>query len=185
VTPLQRIALGLVVVVGSAYFPAHPHPAWQHYDALPDPIGWLLVLWGLWPLRRLDASFDLPAWLAVLAALVSVPLWLPVLRHHLDASGEWAASMPQTLCCLLLARSIGRLAALQQPRDEYAARRFGLLSWGFALLIVLPVLALGGRLRALENPTLLVSAVVNVAFIVFLFRVHRRAWLGGVASGRL
>ncbi len=59
------------------------------------------------------------------------------------------------------------------------AKRFGLLVWGFGLTGVLPVFALGGNLTELESPTLVVSALVNVAFIYLLFRVHRREWLGG------
>jgi hypothetical protein len=28
-------------------FPPDPSPSWQRYDALPDPVGWLLVLAGV------------------------------------------------------------------------------------------------------------------------------------------
>ena len=31
--------MGMVIVVGSAMFPAHPHPSWQRYDILPNPVG--------------------------------------------------------------------------------------------------------------------------------------------------
>jgi hypothetical protein len=71
------------------------------------------------------------------------------------------------------------LAAHRSPPDGYVAKRFGLLVWGFALAGVLPVLAIGGDVTQLESPTLVLSALVNVAFVYFLFRVHRREWLGG------
>ena len=60
-SPLQKIAMGMVIVVGTALFPAHPSPAWEQYDALPDPLGWLLVLLGTVALTRADAAFDPPA----------------------------------------------------------------------------------------------------------------------------
>ncbi|MET0997994.1 MAG: hypothetical protein ABWX73_04685 [Marmoricola sp.] len=178
-SPLQKIAMGMVIIIGSAYFPADPSPSWERYDALPDPLGWVLVLLGVFALARTDDAFDSVRWLAVLAAVVSVPMWLPQVHHQLDASGEWFASLPQLVFCLFLAREIGLLGASQSPRDLYVAKRFGLLVWGFALAGVLPVLAIGGNVSQLESPTLVLSSLVSVAFVYFLFRVHRREWLGG------
>ena len=171
--------MGMVIVVGTAYFPPDPSPGWEKYDALPDPLGWLLVLYGVFALVRADKVFDSTRWLALVAAVVSVPMWFPQVNHRLDASGGWFASLPQIAFCLFLAREIGLTAARQAPPDDYVAKRFGLLVWGFLLLGVLPVLALGAGLEQLRNPTELVAWLVNVAFIYVLFRVHRREWLGG------
>jgi hypothetical protein len=178
-SPLQRIAMGMVIVVGFAMFPANPSPDWRHYDALPDPIGWLLVLSGVFALVRADRSFESLRWVAGLAAAVSVPMWFPQLRHQLDDSGLWFASLPQIVFCLLLARAMGLIAARQRPPDGYVAKRCGLLVWGFALLAVLPVVALGGHVDQLTEPTQLLSWLVSLAFVYVLFRVHRREWLGG------
>ena len=178
-SPLQKIAMGMVIVVGSAMFPASPHPSWERYDALADPLGWVLVLFGAVALVRADDTFDSIRWLAGLAAAISVPMWLPQVHHQLDASGEWFASLPQIAFCLFLAREIGMLGARQSPPDRYAAKWFGLLVWGFGVVGVLPVIALGGGVTRLESTTLAFSTLVNVAFIYFLFRVHRRVWLGG------
>jgi len=171
--------MGLVVVIATASFPAHPSPGWQHYDALADPLGWLLVVLGTSALARHDDSFVTTRWLAVVAGVVSVPMWFPQLSHHLDAPGQWFASLPQLAFCLLLAREVGVLGGAQSPADRYVERRFGLLVWGFALVAVLPVVALGGGITRLESTTALLSIVVNVAFVYYLFRVHRREWLGG------
>lgn len=178
-TPLQRIAIGLVVVFGSAMFPGHPHPGWRTWDALPDPLGWALVVTGLLGLRRLDRSFTVPLAFAVLAGLVSVPLWFPQLRHHLEAPGSWAASLPQAVCCVLLCREIARVGALQQPPDRYLVQRFGLLGWGFVVVIVLPAVVLGAHVDALRNATLAFSMLVSVALVWHLFMAHRRPALGG------
>ncbi len=178
-SPLQKIAMGMVIVIGSALFPPNPSPSWAQYDALPDPIGWLLVVLGMVALAKADDTFVTSRWLAIVAGAVSVPMWIPQLHHHLDASGEWFASLPQIVFCLVLSREIGLLGARQKPPDGYVAKRFGLLVWGFAVIGVLPVLTLGGGLTGLENTTLLVSTLVNVVFVYVLFRVHRREWLGG------
>ena len=173
------MAMGLVVVFLTAAFPAHPSPSWKQYDALPNPLGWALVVAGAVALARVEPAFGPARWLAVVAGVVSVPLWFPQLTHHLDASGQWFVSLPQIAFCLWLAREIGVQGALQEPRDAYVAKWFGLLVWGFAAIAVLPVLTLGGGLARLAPTTLLVSTLVDLAFVYVLFRVHRRTWLGG------
>ena len=178
-SPLQKIAMGLVIVIGTALFPADPSPAWARYDALPDPVGWLLVGLGVIALARAVPAFESSRWLVALAGLVSVPMWFPQLQHRLDPSGEWFVSLPQVAFCLVLARTVALQAAQQEPADTYVAKRFGLLVWAYAAVGVLPVLAIGGGLSQLTSTTLLFSTLVNVAFVYFLFRVHRREWLGG------
>jgi hypothetical protein len=185
-SPLQKIAMGLVIVLVPANFPHDPHPAWQFYDALPDPIGWLLVLLGVRALRdHLDV--DVVRWLGWVALVVSVPLWFPQVNHLLvpeynhsiEVSFQWFLFLPQTVFSLALARTIGRAAELQQPRDTFVAGRFGVLTWAFAAVIVLPVVAYGGGVDGLESPALIGIGLVNVVFVYYLFRVHRRTWLGG------
>ena len=185
-SPLQRIAMGLVIVLVPANFPHEPHPAWEFYDALPDPIGWLLVIAGVRALRPyLDV--DVAHWLAWVAFAVSVPLWFPQVNHLLvpeyndaiEVSFQWFLFLPQTVFSLVLARTIGRAAELRQPRDRFVAGRYGVLTWAFAALVVLPVVAYGGGVDSLVNPTLVLIGLVDVAFVYHLFRVHRREWLGG------
>ena len=178
--------MGLLIVFLPAYFPHDPHPAWAFYDALPDPIGWLMVVTGVRLLRgHLDV--DVLVWLGWVAFAVSVPLWFPQVNHLLvpeynhsiDVSFQWFLSLPQTVFSLLLARAVGRAGEDQRPRDRFVAGRFGVLTWGFAALLVLPAIAYGGGVDALVDPTLIGIGVVNVAFVYYLFRVHRRTWLGG------
>jgi hypothetical protein len=178
VSPLQRIAMGLVIVIGNAYFPAHPHPSWRAYDGLADPIGWLLVLAGLAPLMKLGLDLALTRFAAITATLISIPLWVPDLRHHLDASGEWALSLPQTLFCFLLAKELAEQAATNHP-DPYIAKRFGPLMWAFVVVAAAPAVVIGGSLHQFDSETLAFAIAVGLAFVYFLFRVHRRTWLGG------
>jgi hypothetical protein len=185
-SPLQKIAMGLVIVLVPANFPHDPHPAWAFYDAIPDPVGWLLVLSGVRGLRgHLDV--DVVGWLAWVSFALSVPLWFPQVNHLLvpeyndtiDVSFQWFLFLPQTVFSLLLARAIGRQAELQEPRDRFVAGRYGVLTWAFAVLVVLPAIAYGGGVDGLVTPTLVGIGLVDVVFIYYLFRVHRREWLGG------
>jgi hypothetical protein len=59
--------MGLLIVFLTAGFPAHPSPSWQHYDALPDPVGWALVYAGTVALVRAEADFASTRWLAAVA----------------------------------------------------------------------------------------------------------------------
>jgi hypothetical protein len=179
VSPLQKIAMGMVFVAGYAPFPAHPHPHWKVYDGLADPIGWILVIAGVRGLCAVAAGFDAARWSAWVAGAVSIPLWVPQFSHQLSDSGAWAFSMPQTLFCLLLAKGIAEGAATAEPGDRYLPTRFGLLMWAFALLVVLPPIAIGGDIAQLDDVTVAAAFVVNLAFIYYVFRVHRRTWLGG------
>jgi hypothetical protein len=178
-SPLQRIAMGMVIVVLSAPLPADPSPVWRQYDVLADPLGWLLVFAGAAALARTERAFATVRLLALLAGAVSVVLWFPQVNHRLEDSGAWAASLPQIAFCLLLCREIGVRAAVLDPPDQQAERRFGLLVWGFVLVAVLPVVALGGGVVQLANATAVVSMLVNLALIWSLFGFHRREWLGG------
>ncbi len=178
-SPLQKIAMGMVFVAGYAPFPGNPHPDWQQYDGLADPIGWLLVILGMQALCRAAIGFDGARWAAWIAGAVSIPLWFPQITHHLSDSGRWALSMPQTAFGILLCKAIAEGAMLAEPQDPYVPRRFGPLMWAFVALVVLPPIAIGGGADALDDVTVLAALAVNIAFIYYLFRIHRRTWLGG------
>lgn len=191
-SPLQKIAMGLVII----FIPADFRVAGHVYDALPDPVGWVFVLSGLTALRR-SIDVDVAYWFAWVALLISIPLWVPQLADQLPsipghlkthaelseatkaASIAWALSLPQSVMSLLLARRIGETGVVQEPRDVFVAGRFGVLTWGLGAIIVLPPIAYGGDVGNLIGPTLLGIGLVNVVLIYYLFRVHRRAWLGG------
>lgn len=176
VTPLQRIALGLIVVFAIAEVPAKADPVWKQYDVYPDPIGWLLILWGVVVLAKESATVW---WSAILAALISVPMWLPQLSHQLDASGAWYASLPQNLFCLFLCFEISKRAVSQSPVDRKVASRFGFLGWGFVVVVVLSLVVLGGGVASLSTTTDVATIFVKIALVFYLFLVHRRTFLGG------
>jgi hypothetical protein len=80
---------------------------------------------------------------------------------------------------VLLCREIARVGAVQQSPDRYLAQRFGLLGWGFVVVIALPAVVLGADVVALRGATLVFSMRVNVAVVWHLFMDPRRPALGG------
>ncbi len=163
--------MGLVIVFLSARFAG--------YDALPDPLGWLLVLAGLFPARGLLPYGDTLLSLAGLATLVSVPLVLPSLDARLPPSGQWGLSVPQTAFCLLMCSS---LALLCERRGAPQRRRFGLLRSTYVVVLGAPVLVYGGGVDALATPVAVLSVAANVALVYYTFSISRRALRGPEAG---
>ncbi len=164
-TPLQKVAIGLVIVFLSARFAG--------YDALPDPVGWGLVVAGLLPLRARIPLGGSALTLAVIAGLVSLPLVLPAVAARLTPSGQWGASLPQTVFCVVLCTS---LATLAERAGDTEARRFGLLRWVFVVVAVGPVLVYGGGVDALTTPVAVLAVLANVVLVYLLFAVSRRGY---------
>lgn len=132
-TPLQRVAMGLVIVALDTL---------SGFDLLPDPIGWALVLWGVAALPLPERGGLLGA--AAVAGLVSAVLWLPMVQEPLreaELALRWAASLPELLFVFLLARAVGAAAGRQQPPDRKFAGRFGTLIWAVVIVAALPPVA--------------------------------------------
>ena len=155
--------MGLLIVFLQAGF--------HGVDALADPLGWVLVLAGVVPLRDRLPHGDVALWLASLALVVSVPLFVPAVRSQLSASGQWGASVPQTAFCLVLA---GALATVCERAGDRRARWFRVLRTGFAVLLAGPVLLYGGHVDSLAVPLAVVSVAADVALVWFTFAVSRR-----------
>ncbi len=163
-TPLQSIAMGFVLVLVDASFGG--------YDAVPDPIGWAMVLAGLVPLRRVvDVGSGLIG-LAALSLLVSAVTYPPAVARSLDESGGWALSLPA------LAFSFALCAALASAAGHLSGR-FRVLRWAFAIGAVGPVLVFGGGVEVLRDPLAFVVVAANVYLVYLLFRasstVHHAA----------
>jgi hypothetical protein len=172
VTPLQKVAMGLLVVFLRASFGG--------YDALPDPVGWGLALAGLWQLRGQLPNGPTVVALAAISSAVSIPLVLPALEDRLTAPGQWALSLPQTAFCVVLCSAL----AASEPASEHEAfsgvadavrGRFAALRWVFVAIGAAPVLVYGGGLDALAGPVALLAVLANVYLVYLLLRVSGRA----------
>lgn len=164
-TPLQQIAMGLVIVgldTSSAY------------DWYPDVLGWLLVLWGL---RRFDpASRGALTYAATLAAVVSAALWFPQVREPLfdvDLSLVWAAFLPDLVFGFLLCRVLERLA---RPTDPKGAVHFGSLKVLFVLLGIAPVVAVAADHESWLGYVDLGKVIALVWLIWMLFSRNSREY---------
>lgn len=166
-TPLQKIAMGLVVVLVDASFAG--------YDGVADPLGWSLVLWGLLGLRPHQFGTNGLLWLAGLALVVSVVTYPPQVAERIVSSVGWALSLPQLVfsfvLCVVLAPVAGDLG-----------RRFRLLRWLFVVLAVVPVIALGADVEVLLDPLAFAVVATYVYLVYLLFRAS--STVPGVEAGR-
>jgi len=146
------------------------------YDVLADPIGWLLVLHGLRGLPDLPLGTAVRC-LAVLAAIVSVPLWVPAVVEALEAADEsiaWAVNLPQFGFVAVLSLALSRAALQAGARGPAAWWRTTFL--GAVAVIVLPVLVFGGGVDSLEDTAGIAVVAVPLAMIVLLFTYTGRSW---------
>lgn len=171
VKPLQSVAMGLVFVIVTARLLGG-------VDFIPDPIGWLLVLFGV---RRLGPDFPHRTTLLVLAALagvISVALFVPhVAQAVVDADPAlwWGVSIPQLLFCVLIAWQLaGRAAAAD---DEKAARWLRMAAGLGVLSLVLPPIVFGGQVGAMQQPVYALAALGLVLLTVLLFAYSSRPWV--------
>ena len=157
--------MGLVIVFLAARFGG--------YDALPDPLGWGLVVAGLLPLRRRVPSGGTLTTLAVIAGVSAVPLWLPVVDERLSAAGQWGVSLPQTVFCVVWCST---LATLVERAGDTEAGRLRMLRTAYLAVLVGPVLVYGGGVTALTAPVAVLAVLANVYLVYLTFKVSRRSY---------
>lgn len=163
--PLQSIAMGLVIVVLVAKFAG--------YDALADPLGWLLVIWGV---RRIAGHANLLAF-AVGALLVACAVWFPATQDLLDDSDpslRWAVNLPQVLFFVLLCHRLGALAGEGGDRRAQAWLRTTMVL--NVVLAVAPVLVFAADADDLMASVYAAAGVVVLLQIVLLFTYANRPW---------
>jgi hypothetical protein len=168
--PLQSIAMGLVIVALQA-------PVAGGYDALPDPLGWLLVILGVRALPDDLPRRDLVVTLAWLAAAVSVPLWFPAVpdaAYDTHPSLGWALNLPQLGFAALLCHSLATRA--MEAEDRKAGSWLRLAMAGFVAAAVLPVVVFGGGVGSLQSTMAVGAALVLLTLICLLFAYSARPW---------
>ena len=165
--PLQAIAMGLVIVVITASF--------HGYDALPNPVGWVLVIVGI-------RGLDVPQRGSLLAAagvalVISAVVWPPAVNAGLqdqDPSLPWAVNLPQVATAVMLAHALAQQAFLAEDRK---ARRWLLTARTLlGVIALLPILVFGGGLDALEGTTYVLATLGMLLLIWLLFSYASRPW---------
>lgn len=154
-TPLQKIAMGLVIVLVDAFFGG--------YDGVPDPLGWAMVIAGLLPLRAVLAEGSALVTAAAICLVVSLATYPPQVADRLDESGGWALSLPQLAFSFLLCTALAAVSG-------WLAGRFRLLRWVFVAVAAGPVLVFGGGVEVLRSPIALLVVGANIYFVYLLFQ---------------
>lgn len=174
--PLHPVSLGLVIVALVANAGG--------WDLLPDPVGWLLVLWGIQRMPH-TARHQGPLLTATgLALAISCALWPPTVRERLadlDESLSWALSLPQLAALVLLSLSL-RYAA-RQAGDTGRARWFTVAATLAVAAAVLPVLVFGGGLTSLAGLAALTATLGTLLLVALCLAAARAPWAGGDAPG--
>lgn len=168
--PLQSIAMGLVVIA--------VHAPVGGFDALPDPLGWVLVLLGVHGLPADLRHRSALVRLALLAGAVSVPLWVPAVSDLLGDTHEslaWAANLPQLGFVAVLCHALADRAGAAGDGGAVAWARLALA--GFVVAAVLPVLVFGAGLDGLEEPAYVGASLSLVLLVVLLFAWSARPWI--------
>jgi len=147
--------MGLVIVLVDASFGG--------YDGVPDPLGWLLVVWGVRRLRPVLAEARVLLVVAAVCLVVSIVTYPPQVVEQLDESGGWALSLPQLAFSFALAGAVG-------PVSGWLEKRFRLMRPVFVALAVAPAIVIGGDLEAVRSPLAFVVAAANVYFVYLLFQ---------------
>jgi hypothetical protein len=157
VTPLQKIAMGLVIVVVAAKFGAG-------WDGLPNPLGWLLILAGV-----RDARDHLPSTMSLMilggiALVLSALTYPPTVTDGLDPAATWLLDLPQVafevVLCTSLAPLVGRSGQL-----------FRWLVWLLIGVGIGPAVAIAVDDPAVADAVLAAWFITQLALIWLLFSV--------------
>ncbi|MFS3127706.1 hypothetical protein ACLM5J_04800 [Nocardioides sp. Bht2] len=167
--PLQAMAMGLILIALDSQ---------SRYDLFPDPLGWLLVLWGVMKLPLPERPTLLTA--TGLALATACVLFVPAAEEAIGEAGLsmiWAVQLPDLAFVVLLCRALIAAARRQKPVDRTVAGRFGV-----ALTAAVVVIALVPIGSAAENDGLITAAdggfVLLWLWLVWnLFAVSGRSWL--------
>ncbi|WP_346385801.1 hypothetical protein [Nocardioides sp.] len=169
--PLQSVGMGLVIVVLTAKF--------NGYDALPDPLGWLLVLAGVHALPEPLAQRGTLLTLAGLAGAVSVAVWIPSVTDALydaDPSLGWAANLPQIGFTAVLCHALAVLAT--EAGDQRPARWLRVNRTFVIAVGLLPILVFGAGVESLEVTSYVLAGASVLMLIWLLFSYASRPWAG-------
>lgn len=168
-TPLQRVAMGTVLIALDTS---------SGYDLYPDPLGWLLVLWGVsalaLPERRVLVG---SVWVALAASAL---MWFPSVKSAVAGEGlsmVWAAGLPDLVFVVLLSRALMAGARREKPVDRTVAARFGVALWGAVLAAVLVPIGDAADADQIVSAGDAAFVLMWIWLVWNLFAVHARAWL--------
>lgn len=153
---LQTVAMGLLIVVLDV--------GAGGWDWIPDPLGWVLVLMGLAPVKGLVPGHGLLVGFGWGCLVVSVLTFPAGSVDTIDESLGWLFSLPTVVFSVLLC---GSLAQVAEPPS--LATRFRWLRVGFVVVAALPVLVYGVGWDWLTVPTAVAAVLANVLLVLWVW----------------
>ncbi len=147
------------------------------YDVTADPVGWLLMLYGVSRLPFEPTSRTALLGTGAISAAIALFLWLPAGTDALlaaDPALAWAAELPRFAFVALLAHGLARFAAA--AHDDEAAVWWRIDLAAAVLAGALPALWLGVDLDWLAVPAGLCAIGTLVLTGVLAVAHHRRGW---------
>lgn len=173
--PLQAVALGLLLL---ALGPADADPG--VFDPLPDPLGWVLVLIGLYGLGRSldDVRLGVLRFLGVAALAMSVALVVPAVDRWFagDPSLGWSADIARFAFFALLCHELSQSAL--RARHTLGASTFSMCALTLIFVLAAPPLAFGAGWTAVGSAGETAAQIVQVVLVILCFAFAGRTWAG-------
>lgn len=136
------------------------------WDWVADPIGWVLVLMGLSPLKEIVPGHRgavLGAWLCLAVSVVTFP---PDSVDILDPTLGWLFSLPTIAFSFVLCDALADAEALPAGRGVPLAARFRWLRVAFVVVGVLPLLVYVVGWEWLTIPTAVAAVLTNITLVL-------------------
>jgi hypothetical protein len=130
------------------------------WDWIPDPVGWILVLLGLAPLKeRLPAYPGVlgSAWVCLVVSVVTLP---PDSVDTIAPTLGWLFSVPTLAFCFLLCDSLADIV------DGSLALRLKVLRFVFVVVGVLPGVVYLAGVEWMTVPAAVVAVLANITLVL-------------------
>jgi hypothetical protein len=165
--PLLVVALALLILVLRSDF--------RGYDALPDPLAWLLIAVACSAFPEDVPRRSTLVASAVLAMFASIASW-PTSWHEkvvdLDPALAWTVALPSLVWSVLFCLAVAHLA---QPQLS-AHIMWTYVGYGFVAAIFLPVIVFGGGVDSLEGTYAAIIVLAQVALFVLALMHAWKPW---------
>ncbi len=148
---LQTVAMGLVIVFLDA--------GAGGWDWVADPVGWILVLMGLSPVKEFLPGYAgtfAAAWVCLAVSVLTLP---PDSVDTISAGLGWLFSLPTIAFSFLLCDGLVDIT------PGSLALRFRVLRVAYVVVGLLPLLVYAVGLGWLTVPTAVLAVVTNIALV--------------------
>lgn len=165
--PLLLVALALAIIQVRAEF--------HGFDALPDPIGWLVIAGACRVLPPEVPRRSAVVGSAVIAAVTAVSMWPSAWNDRVRALTEsllWAIALPGLAWSVLFCLAMTALA----QGEMVSSLLWKSLAGAFLASAILPVVVFGGDADWLEGTYAAISTAAQVALFVLAIAHAWKPW---------